>query len=56
MNAKPSDRKERTFLFAVRILKLAALLPENTEARIVRKQIARSGSSIGSDAEEADGS
>jgi four helix bundle protein len=55
MGQKPFDLKERTFLFAVRILKVAAMLPQNNEAQIVRKQIARAGSSIGSNDEEADG-
>ena len=55
MEAKPFDLKERSLLFAVRILKAAAMLPENSEARIVRKQLARAGSSIGSNIEEADG-
>ena len=56
MNPKPYDLRERTFLFAVNLLKLTAMLPENNEARIVKKQIARSGSAIGSNVEEADGS
>ena|SRR6185503_16242530 len=55
MGPKPYDLKERTFLFAVRMLKVAAMLPENNEARIVRRQLARSGPSVGSNVEESDG-
>jgi len=55
MDPKPYDLKEPTFLFALRILKIAAMLPANNEARIVRRPLARSGPSIGSNVEEADG-
>ncbi len=53
---KPYDLKERTFRFALRILHVAALLPRTTEGNIVRRQIVRSGTSIGANVEEADGS
>jgi four helix bundle protein len=55
MNPKPYDLKERTFLFAARILKLAGMLQVTNESQIVRKQLARAGTSIGSNVEEADG-
>jgi len=52
---KPYDLRERAMVFAIRMVKVAASLPENNEATIVRRQIARSGTSIGADIEEADG-
>lgn len=51
----PFDLKERSFDFAVRMLPVAAMLPRDGEAAIVRRQLARSGSSIGANIEEADG-
>lgn len=41
------ELKERTKLFALRILKLARALPNTDEGRIIRKQIIRSGTSVG---------
>jgi len=53
--AKPYDLRERSFLFALRILKVAASLPKTPETIIVRRQLTRSGTSIGANIEEADG-
>ena len=55
MDQKPFDLKERSLIFAVRMHKVAGMLPENSEARIVRKQLARAGASVGANIEEADG-
>src|SRR2546427_4017280 len=55
IDPKPYDLKERSLLFAIRMVKVAAMLPENSEAKIVRRQIARAGTSIGANIEEADG-
>jgi four helix bundle protein len=52
---KPYDLRERSLLFAIRMLKVAAMLPVNSEAKIIRRQIARAGTSIGANIEEADG-
>jgi four helix bundle protein len=52
---KPFDLRERTLLLAVRILEVAARLPSAPEAYVVRQQIARAGTSIGANVEEADG-
>ncbi|MBI3646297.1 MAG: four helix bundle protein [Acidobacteriales bacterium] len=41
------DLQERTKRFAVRILKLYRSLPKTEEARVLGKQILRSGTSIG---------
>lgn len=45
---KNNNLKERTKKFALRILNLASALPNNEEGRIIRKQIIRSGTSVGS--------
>jgi len=48
--------KERTFSFAISILELAGKLPNTDEAIIVRRQLCKSGTSVGANLEEADGS
>jgi len=42
-----TELKTRTKNFALRILKLTAALPNSTEARVVRNQLSRSGTSVG---------
>ena len=51
-----NELKERTFNFAISILELAAELPNTDEAIIVRRQLCKSGTSVGANVEEADGS
>jgi len=51
---KPYDLRDRTFEFPARILDIAAELPTNSYGKIP-DQLARSGSSIGANVEEADG-
>ena len=41
-----NELKTRTKQFALRILKLTAALPKNDEARAIRNQLARSGTSV----------
>ena len=41
------DLKKRTKLFALRVLKLAAALPNSIEGRAIRSQLVRSGTSVG---------
>jgi len=50
------ELKERTFSFAISILELVAKLPNTDEAIIVRRQLCKSGTSVGANLEEADGS
>jgi len=50
------DIEQRTFAFAVRVLKLVRVLPHTTAAGVVARQLARSGTSIGANVEEAQGS
>ena len=46
MNAE--DLKKRTKQFALRILKLVAALPNTVEGNVIRGQLARAGTSLGS--------
>lgn len=48
------DIQERTFKFAVRVVKLLNRLPRTTAGFEIGKQVVRSATSIGSDVEEAD--
>ena len=50
----PYDIRERTFLFATRIVRLVSSLPRSVAARELRRQLLRSGTSIGANVEEAD--
>jgi four helix bundle protein len=45
--------EERTTLFAVKIIKLSARLPNTPEGKIVRNQLAKAGTSIGANYREA---
>ncbi len=44
---------ERTYKFALRILKLVAALPRTNKGEILGRQVLRSGTSIGANVEEA---
>ena len=50
------DIQERTFKFAVRVVKLLNRLPRTTAGFEIGKQVVRSATSIGSNVEEADAS
>ncbi|MFQ5807352.1 MAG: four helix bundle protein [Phycisphaerae bacterium] len=50
------DIQERTFRFAVRILKLVRSLPFDPAGSAVARQLARSGTGVGANIEEAQGS
>jgi four helix bundle protein len=54
-SGKPYDIRERAFLFSIRLLDFCALLPSSPEALVVRHQLARCGTSVGANLEEADG-
>jgi four helix bundle protein len=49
------DIKERTFQFSVRILKLVRALPRNIAGQVLGRQLARCGTSVGANVEEAQG-
>lgn len=52
---KPFDLRERTLAFGIRILQNTSSLPGTMEATAVRRQLIKSGTSIGANIEEADG-
>lgn len=53
--AKESVLKEKSFAFAIRVIKLAKFLREEKKEFILSKQIIRCGTSIGANIEEASG-
>lgn len=54
MNAEAKqDLRECTKSFALRVIRLHAALPQSTEARIIGKQLLRSGTSVGAHYREA---
>ena len=54
-STKP-DIQKKSFEFAVRILRLVRALPRDLASQVVIRQLARSGTSIGANVEEAQGS
>lgn len=50
------DIEERTLRFAVRIIKLVEALPRSVAGQVLAKQLMRSGTSVGANVEEAQGS
>jgi four helix bundle protein len=53
-NGQRFDIQERTFEFAVRVVKLVSRLPRTTAGIVIGRQIVRSVTSIGANVEEAD--
>ena len=49
----PTDLKNRTKAFALRIIRLYQALPKSGEAQVIGKQILRSGTSVGAQYREA---
>jgi len=54
--AENKDIQERTLRFAVRILKLVRSLPPDPAGSAIARQLARSGTAVGANIEEAQGS
>ncbi|MCK4341442.1 MAG: four helix bundle protein [Phycisphaerae bacterium] len=54
-DASPFDIAERTFGFALRILKVVRALPHDVYGHVFAKQLIRSGTSVGANIEEAQG-
>lgn len=52
---KASILREKTFAFAIRVVKLGKFLREEKSEYILSKQVVRSGTSIGANLEEASG-
>jgi four helix bundle protein len=53
MNEEGFNLPARTKLFALRIMRLYASLPQTTEAQVLGKQVLRSGTSVGAHYREA---
>ena len=51
----PYDIRERTFRFAVRTIRTAQRLPNDTATRVVAYQLIKAATSVGANVEEADG-
>jgi len=49
----PTDLKNRTKAYALRIIKLYQALPKSGEAQVIGKQVLRSGTSVGAQYREA---
>jgi len=56
MKTEPPDIVERTFRFAVQIVKLVNALPKSVAGSVTARQLMRSGTSVGANVEEAQGS
>ncbi len=48
------DIEERTFKFAVRVVKMSRFIPKTVDGRVLANQVLRSGTSIGANVEEAE--
>ena len=53
MVPRNNDLQTRTKSFALRVIRMFASLPKTTEARVLGKQVLRSGTSIGANYREA---
>ena len=56
MASQPRDIERRTFAFAARIVKLVNAIPRSVAGNTLGRQIVRSGTSVGANVEEAQGS
>jgi four helix bundle protein len=52
---KPEPIEERTYRFALRVLKLVSSMPPTVAATVLGRQVLRSATSIGANVEEAKG-
>ena len=53
MSHDPTDLINRTKMYALRIIKMYQALPNNSEAKVLGKQILRNGTSVGAQYREA---
>jgi four helix bundle protein len=51
----PYDIRERTFQFAVRVIRAVRCLPDDAATRVVAYQLVKAATSVGANVEEADG-
>jgi len=52
---KPREIEERTYAFACRVLRLIRAMPRDLGSQAIARQLARSGTSVGANVEEAQG-
>ena len=50
---QPFDLRERTKAFALRMIRMFVALPKTEEARVIGRQVLRSGTSVGANYREA---
>jgi len=55
MQKKPFDIRDRTFLFAVDVIRWVRTLPKDLGTQVAARQLVRAATSIGANVEEADG-
>src|SRR5579864_6032153 len=53
MDKAPRDLRDRTKRFALQIIRVLPILPKTMEARVIGKQLVRSGTSVGANYREA---
>jgi four helix bundle protein len=53
MQNEEKDLRDRTKHFALRIVEMFSMMPKTTEAKVVGKQVLRSGTSVGANYREA---
>jgi len=55
MENKDFSRKleERTKVFAIKVIRMSGLIPNNVEGKVIRNQLTKSGTSIGANYREA---
>ncbi len=52
---QPHEIQERTFRFAVRVMRLVNSIPRSVAGQTIARQLARAGASVGANVEEAQG-
>ncbi len=52
---QPHEIQERTFRFAVRVMRLVNSIPRSVAGQTIARQLARSGAGVGANVEEAQG-
>ena len=53
MQKEKNDLRNRTQNFALEIIRVFSMIPKSTEAQVLRKQMLRSGTSVGANYREA---
>ena len=53
MRDERKDLRDRTKVFAIKVIRMYSTLPKSTEAQVLGKQVLRSGTSVGANYREA---